>query len=46
MMERKRFVFTPLESPGVYAGDAINGEHQLLVKERSRPHFSNGVYLD
>jgi hypothetical protein len=46
MMERKRFVFTPLESPGVYAGDAINREYQLLVKVGSKPHLSNGVYLD
>jgi hypothetical protein len=33
----------PLESPGIYAGDAINRKHQLLVKAGSKPHFSNGV---
>lgn len=24
--------FTPLESSGIYAGDAINKKHQLLIK--------------
>jgi len=37
-------LFTPLESPGIYAGDAINREHQLLVKAGTKPHLSNGVY--
>jgi hypothetical protein len=32
--------FTPLESPGFYAGDAINRKHQLLVKGHdARPHL-------
>ena len=35
--------FTPLESPGIYAGDVINRNHQLLVKVGSKPHLSNGV---
>ena len=25
-------LFTPSESPGAYAGDAINGKHQLLIE--------------
>jgi hypothetical protein len=24
--------FTPLESPGIYAGDAINRKHRLLME--------------
>jgi len=39
------FAFTPLESPGIYAGDVINRKRQLLVKAGSKPHLSNGVYL-
>jgi hypothetical protein len=39
-------MFTPLESPGIYAGDLINRKHQLLVKAGSKPHLSNGVYLN
>jgi len=38
-------LFTPLESPGIYAGDVINRKHQLLVKAGSKPHLSNGVYF-
>ena len=38
-------IFTPLESPGIYAGDVINRKHQLLVKAGSKPHLSNGVYF-
>jgi hypothetical protein len=37
--------FTPLESPGIYAGDVINRKHPLLVKAGSKPHLSNGVYF-
>jgi hypothetical protein len=37
-------LFTPLESPGIYAGDVINRRHRLLVKAGSMPHLSNGVY--
>jgi len=36
--------FTPLESPGIYAGDVINRKHQLLVKVGLKPHLSNGIY--
>ena len=25
-------LFTPLESPSIYAGDAINRKHQILVE--------------
>ena len=42
VLERKPF--TPLESPGIYAGDVINRKHQLLVKVGSKPRLSNGVY--
>jgi hypothetical protein len=34
--------FTPLESPTINAGDAINRNHQFLVKAGSKPHPSNG----
>jgi len=37
--------FTPLESPGIYAGDVINRKHQLLVKAGSKPRLSKGVYF-
>jgi hypothetical protein len=36
-------LFTPLESPGIYAGDVINRKHQLLVKAGLKLHLSNGV---
>ena len=39
-----RNLFTPLESPDIYAGDVINRKHQLLVKAGSKPYLSNGVY--
>jgi hypothetical protein len=42
---RAERTFTPLESPGIYAGDVINRKHQLLVKAGSKSHLSNGVYL-
>jgi len=37
--------FTPLESPGIYAGVAIIRKHQLIVKAGSKLHLSNGVYF-
>jgi hypothetical protein len=37
--------FTPLESPNIYAGDAINRNHPFLVKTKPKPHLSNGVYI-
>jgi hypothetical protein len=37
------FDFTPLESPGIYAGDAINRKHQLLIEGGVKaPSFLTG----
>jgi len=36
--------FTPLESPGIYDGDAINREHQLLIEGGVKvPPFLTGL---
>ena len=38
-----RYAFTPLESPGIYAGDAINRKHQLLIEDGVKaPSFLTG----
>jgi hypothetical protein len=38
--------FTPLESPGIYAGDVINRKHQLLIEGAIKaPSFLTGFTL-
>jgi len=38
--------FYPVRKPRHLCRGAINREYQLLVKVGSKPHLSNGVYLD
>jgi hypothetical protein len=43
LREAISYFFTPLESPGIYAGDAINRQHQLFIKEGVKaPSFLTG----
>jgi type IV pilus assembly protein PilA len=44
MMEKQEG-FTPLESPGIYSGNGINGEDQLLIERGKSLPFLKGFTL-